>query len=156
MDHRKTPKIKMRIVNGIELDDGVDEPSDREELEDGACEYCGARRLDSGCYTSAPCIECYDVAPRDLTIIPHNVKEHAPPLLESESVETEKLDGGCRASACSALMVFGQAGPLGRDSLVILGIVAVAVLTVGIASWLADRRGAKLDQCITKSQSKRE
>lgn len=26
MENRKTPKIKMRIVNGIELDDGVDEP----------------------------------------------------------------------------------------------------------------------------------
>jgi hypothetical protein len=26
MEARKTPQIKMRIVNGIELDDGVDEP----------------------------------------------------------------------------------------------------------------------------------
>jgi hypothetical protein len=26
METRETPQIKMRIVNGIELDDGVDEP----------------------------------------------------------------------------------------------------------------------------------
>ena len=38
METRKTPKIKMRIVNGIELDDGVDEP-DAYEWHDSPDEY---------------------------------------------------------------------------------------------------------------------
>jgi hypothetical protein len=38
MEYRKTPQIKMRIVNGIELDDGVDEP-DACEWHDSTDEY---------------------------------------------------------------------------------------------------------------------
>ena len=37
-----------------------------------------------------------------------NVKEHAPPPLESEGAETEKLDGGCCVSSCSLLSSSGE------------------------------------------------
>lgn len=42
MEHRKTPEIEMRIVNGIELDDGVDEPEDLRPDEPDTCRECGA------------------------------------------------------------------------------------------------------------------
>jgi hypothetical protein len=32
----------------------------------------------------------------------HNVKEHAPPQMESQETVTEELHGGCRVSSCCA------------------------------------------------------
>jgi hypothetical protein len=50
MEHRETPKIEMRTVNGIELDDGVDEPGALEwHMDDDWCDCKDStiRRVDA-------------------------------------------------------------------------------------------------------------